>query len=132
MSKSLKKKNFHFTPKVIVRLILFFSIIAILISYISTNTTSNNPNILGDQTTAPSDMPIIKLFVDNLYNQLPENSRSLIENANNLPLIQYTQKNIDYFKNEKAGFPQKQIKDLKLYILNKGQELLKGAADKTK
>lgn len=105
------------------------------INYFSSQKLNSNKissNILGEQTTSPSDMPLVKTVIDSLYSQLPPQSQSFIENLNNSPIFEYTQNKLEFIKTESSGFPQKQIKDFKLYVLNKGQSMLKGAVDKTK
>jgi hypothetical protein len=78
----------------------------------------------------PSDMPLVKTVVNNLYSQLPPDSRNLIENINNSPIISFTQSKIDFIKTETAGFPQKQLNDIKMFLIEKGHNLLDNVAGK--
>jgi hypothetical protein len=134
VSKYTKRKNFHLTPKILFRLLIFFIITSSLIYYFSTQNINENSlinkNVLGDQTTAASDMPLVKTIVDNLYNQLPPESRNLIENLNQSPVIILTQSKFEFIKVEAVGFPQKQINDIKMFFINKGRGILDNAAGK--
>lgn len=132
MAKSHRKKKFHLTAGVVIRLAIFSLVVFLSIYYISYQNSLKNPNVLGEQTTAASDMPIVKLVVDNLYNQLPSGSRNTIENLNNSPIISSTIQKVNLIKFNAANFPQKQINDLKVYLLKKGSDLLKNAAEKSK
>jgi len=89
-----------------------------------------NPNVLGTATTPASEMPIVKMIVDNLYNQLPENSRNTIENLNNSPVFTDIQNKLNYFKEVSTNFPQHQLNYIKVYILKKGSDYLKSASEK--
>jgi hypothetical protein len=77
-------------------------------------------------------MTLVRIVVDNLYKQLPPESRSFIENLNNSPVISYTQDKINYFKSETSSFPQKQIRDIKEFFINKGKDVLNKASENNK
>ena len=96
----------------------------------SVQNSLRNPNVLGTVTTPASEMPIVKMVIDNLYSQLPESSRNTIENLNSSPLFSDIQNKLNYFKETTSNFPQKQLNDVKVYILKKGSEYLKNAAEK--
>jgi hypothetical protein len=132
VSKSFKNKEFHLTPKVLFRLSIFIILSALSINYFSSQRPIVNPDVLGTQTVAPSDMPLVKTVVDNLYNQLPEESRNLIENLNKSPILLNAQDKLNFIKTETSGFPQKQIKDIKDFFINKGKDLLNNASEKNK
>ena len=128
MSKS-SKKSFRFTSKVIVRLGIFIVLFLVSIYYLSIHSPQNS-NILGEQTFVFSELPIVKSTIDSLYNNLPPKSREFVENFNDSPVILMAQKKIDFIKNESAGFPQKQIQDVKMFFINKSRSILDNAAKK--
>gem|GEM_PF-6996676 len=130
MSIHSKKKDFRLSFKVIFRFTFFILIIAASIYYMSAQNALRNPNVLGTATTPASEMPIVKMIVDNLYNQLPENSRNTIENLNNSPVFTDIQNKLNYFKEVSTNFPQHQLNYIKVYILKKGSDYLKSASEK--
>ena len=132
MVKSFKDKQFHLTSKVIIRLILFIVITVVSINYFSSQRPENDPNVLGTQTVVPSEMPIIKTVVDNLYRQLPPESRQLIESLDKSPALSLVQEKFKLIQSETSSFPQKQIKDIKDFFINKGKDLLNSASEKNK
>lgn len=99
------------------------------IYYLSIQSPQNS-NVLGEQTFVVSELPIVKSTIDNLYNSLPLESREFIENINNLSIINTTQKKFEFIKNETAGFPKKQIQDIKMFFINKTRSILDNAAKK--
>ena len=110
MKPSSKPKEFKFTFAVLFRLIIFFVILGFTINYISSskaNIPLLDPTVLGDEST-----------LNSLYQQLPENSRFLLENYTKTPSYHYLQSNIELLKKEANGFPQKQINEIKKEVIN--------------
>ena len=120
--KSFEKntKEFKLSFAVIIRLIIFFTLITIVINYFISNkptSVSGDPTVLGDESTSSSQLDLPNI-AGSLYLQLPENSRHLLENYSKNPNFQFIQNKLNDIKIEANGFPQKQINDLKKDIIN--------------
>jgi len=117
----VKKKQFHFTFGVFIRLLIFFVIIYFSIVYFS---SQNKPiNIQPFDTTLAIDEStknnLLPNFLQNIYGKLPENSRYQIEHIKENQTILYIQ-------NQLNGFPGKQIKELqKLIVKNVSDTIIK-------
>jgi hypothetical protein len=116
-----KKKEFHFTFGVFLRLLIFSLIIYFSINYFISqkNNSFSFPidNTLAiDEETKNNFLP--KIW-QNIYSKLPENSRYQIEHLNQNPTIFYLQ-------NQLNGFPQKQIKEIqKMIVKNVSDNIIK-------
>lgn len=112
MADSLKKKKFHITPKVILRVIIFTLIIYLSISLLSK--PEHTASVLGQQTSNP----FLKEYFDKAYNALPPQSRSALENYSSSPQAIFVEEKINILKQETAEFPQKQIKEIQKAIVD--------------
>jgi hypothetical protein len=112
VADSLKKKKFHLTPKVILRIIIFALIIYLSISLLSQPQGSSS--VLGQQTSNP----FLKEYFDKAYNALPPQSRSTLENYSSSPQALFVEEKINILKQETAEFPQKQIKEIQKAIVD--------------
>lgn len=116
-----KKKEFHFTFGVFLRLLIFSLIIYFSINYFISqkNNSFSSPidNTLAiDEETKNNFLP---QFLQNIYSKIPENSRYQIEHLNQNPTIVYLQ-------NQLNGFPQKQIKEIqKMIVKNVSDNIIK-------
>ena len=117
----VKKKQFHFTFGVFIRLLIFFVIIYFSINYFS---SQNKPiDIETFDTTLTIDEStknnLLPKFLQNIYGKLPENSRYQIEHIKENQTVLYLQ-------NQLNGFPGKQIKELqKLIVKNVSDTIIK-------
>jgi len=116
-----KKKEFHFTFGIFLRLLIFFLIIYFLINYF-VNQKKNDilPTIDStmaiDEETKNSFLPGV---LENIYSKIPENSRYQLEHLNQNSTVIYLQ-------NQLNGFPQKQIKELqKMIVKNVSDNIIK-------
>jgi hypothetical protein len=99
---SVKSKHHQeFTIATFVRLIIFAIVIFFLINYFS---GSSNQSVLGDSTINLSP------YTEQITNLLPEKSRQALQN---LP----TSSVVTYIQQQSAGFPQKQIKEIKKAVI---------------
>jgi len=111
-----EKKSFRFTPQVLIRLVIFCVAVYYSFSYLMTSSgTLATPSILGTQTVKP--------YSDWLYQQLPPESRNLVENFNQNPTVVYVENKINDFKTQLNGFPETQIKEIQ-------KQLVKNISDK--
>lgn len=112
VADSLKKKKFHLTPKVILRVIIFALIIYLSINLLSK--PGGSPSVLGEQ----SSNPFLKEYFDKAYSALPPDSRSALENYSSSPQAIFIEEKINILKQETANFPQKQIKEIQKDIVD--------------
>jgi hypothetical protein len=129
-SSGKPSNEFRLTFPVLIRLIIFFILLGLLISYLNASNPKPNPDdptVLGAETSNEPPLFDISVLLNPLYQQLPESSRQLIENYSNNPNLKFIQERLDSFKLEVNDFPQKQINDLKKRVINAVyQELMKG------
>lgn len=116
-----KKKQFHFTFGIFIRLLIFFCIIYFSIIYFSNQ--NKKIDIQSIDTTLAIDEEtkntLLPQFFQNIYNKLPENSRYQIEH------IKENQTVIS-IQNQLNGFPGRQIKELqKLIVKNISDNIIK-------
>jgi hypothetical protein len=112
----IKKKEFHFTFKVFLRLLIFFLIIYLSISYFSSN--KEKDPILGDSTTLISEDDQNRVIND-LYQRLPESSRHQLENFQDTQIAIYIKDKTDFIKEQTNGFPDRQIKEFQKSLIKK-------------
>jgi len=117
----IKKKEFHFTFGVFLRLLIFSLIIYFSINYFISQ-KNNSFSLVTDSTLAIDEETKNKLlpqFFQTIYTKLPENSRYQIEHIKeNQTLIS--------IQNQLNGFPGKQIKELqKLIVKNVSDTIIK-------
>lgn len=117
----IKKKEFHFTFSVFLRLLIFSLIIYFSINYFISQ-KNNSYSLVTDSTLAIDEETKNKLlpqFFQTIYSKLPENSRYQIEHIKeNQTLIS--------IQNQLNGFPGKQIKELqKLIVKNVSDNIIK-------
>ncbi len=120
MSKSLKHREFNFSFKVFLRLLLFVLIVYLLISYFSgakTPPTNSNLNVLGNSISNNTSIPPAKKIYDDLYRKLPPESQQTLNNLDNSPAIILIQEKFNVIKEQSSGFPQKQIADIKKSVV---------------
>lgn len=117
----LKKKEFHFTFGVFIRLLIFFAIVYFSIQYFinqesySINKTIDN-TLAIDENTKNNLLP---QFFQTIYSKLPENSRYQIEHIKENQIVLSIQDKLN-------GFPGKQIKELqKLVVKNVSDTIIK-------
>jgi len=113
-----KKKEFHFTFRVFLRLIVFFIFIYLSISYLSSS--KQEVPVLGDTTTLIEEESS-NLF-GNLYQQLPDSSRYQLENFQDTQLVKYLQEKGQFIQEQSNGFPDRQIKELQKSLIKKVSE----------
>lgn len=116
-----KKKEFHFTFGVFLRLLIFFLIIYFSINYFASSKNNlSSPSI--DTTLAIDEQTknnLLPNFFQNIYGKLPESSRYQIEHLKENSTIVYLQNQLD-------GFPQKQIKEIqKMIVKNVSDNIIK-------
>ncbi|MPM61366.1 hypothetical protein SDC9_108224 [bioreactor metagenome] len=116
-----KKKEFHFTFGVFLRLLIFFLIIYFSINYFVSQKDNSFSSTI-DSTLAIDEETknnLFPQFLGNIYSKLPEDSRYQIEHLNQNPTVVYLQNQLD-------GFPQKQIKELqKMIVKNVSDNIIK-------
>lgn len=116
-----KKKEFHFTFGVFLRLLIFSLIIYFSINYfISQKNNSFSSTIDStlaiDEETKNTFLP---QFLQNIYSKLPENSRYQIEHIKE-------NQTIISIQNQLNGFPGKQIKEIqKMIVKNVSDNIIK-------
>jgi len=111
----VKKKEFHFTFKVFLRLLIFFVIIYLSISYLSSSKVEEP--VLGDTTTLIEEES--STIFSNLYQQLPESSRHQLENFQDTQLVKYIQEKTEFIQEQSNGFPDRQIKEFQKSLIKK-------------
>jgi len=117
----VKKKQFHFTFGVFVRLLIFFAIVYFSINYFISQKNSSFSSTIDstlaiDEETKNNFLP---QFLQNIYSKLPENSRYQIEHIKE-------NQTIISIQNQLNGFPGKQIKELqKLIVKNVSDNIIK-------
>jgi len=83
------------------------------INYLSSNqqstVTPKIPDVLGAQVTTS--------FINNIYQQLPPDSRNTLENLSTSPAAKLVQEKLDYLKSQSTDFPQKQIGEIQKSII---------------
>lgn len=107
---SLKKKRIkrHISLTSIIRLIIFFLVVYFLINYLS---KASGQSVLGDSTINLSP------YTQQLTNLLPEKSQKTLENLPQSPVFTFFNQQINNLQQQSAGFPQKQIKEIKKAIV---------------
>jgi hypothetical protein len=112
---SLKKKEktkIGFSS--ILRLIIFLFLVFALISFLAGKTINSKP---ADNPSAVLGESFGGDILGELYSQLPESSRSQIENINQTPIGKFFADTIKNIQSQLDGFPQKQIKDIKKNLI---------------
>lgn len=118
-----KEKSFKLTPQVLIRLVIFTFILFLSFNYLSSNSTYKIPNILGDFTLKP--------YTDSIYQQLPPDSRNLIENFYDNPTVKDVQSQLNNLKAQLNGFPETQIKEIqKTIVKNVSDKLIESIENK--
>lgn len=116
-----KKKEFHFTFGVFLRLLIFFLIIYFSINYFASQKNNLSTPIV-DSTLAIDEQTknnLLPTVWQNIYSKLPENSRYQIEHIKENSTVVYLQ-------NQLNGFPQKQIKEIqKMIVKNVSDNIIK-------
>jgi hypothetical protein len=116
-----KKKEFRFTFQNLLRLLVFFLIVFILITFFSSKEKAdkslNDPTVLGEETATPSAQLQVKNITDDLYQKIPPKSRQQLENLNQNPVIISIQEKFQELQKAANGFPDKQIKEIKKSIV---------------
>jgi len=130
VSRKAKLKPRVNTLQVIIRILLFAIVISFLINYLSAGIESGNSHILGTRTFVPSDLPIVKSIVDNLYQQLPPNSRQLIENLVGSSALEFVQSSVDDLRDQTSSFPRRQLEAVKQYLIDRGHDILNNFSSK--
>lgn len=129
-----RTRNFRFSFGHLIRLIIFFVLVYLVISYLSTNKKNlpaNDPTVLGSETKDVSDINL-KPIIDSAYSSLPDKSRDQLQNLDKLPVNTFIQDKINFINSQKQGFPQKQIKALQIWIIKSVSEILIKKVDNTK
>jgi len=121
--KKKKDKDFHFTFKHFLRLLAFIVIVYYLFNYLSSSLENrdynpNDPTVLG-QSSKSEELP--KIF-DDLYQNIPSDTKDKIEAIPSLPVIIKAQEGLSSLQKELNGFPQKQLNQFK-------KELIRSVAD---
>ena len=117
----VKKKQFHFTFGVFLRLLIFSLIIYFSINYFISQKNSSFSSTIDstlaiDEETKNNFLP---QFLQNIYSKLPENSRYQIEHIKENQIVLSIQDKLN-------GFPGKQIKELqKLIVKNVSETIIK-------
>lgn len=121
-----KKKEFHFTFGVFLRLLIFSLIIYFSINYfisqknISFSSTVDSTLAIDEETKNT----FLPQFLQNIYSKLPENSRYQLEHIKE-------NQTIISIQNQLNGFPGKQIKELqKLIVRNVSDTIIKNIDEK--
>lgn len=109
MALKAKKKEFKFTFKVLIRIIIFAGLIYLIISYVSVNKINKTIEI-NDLTTILGEESSASSYLNSIYNMIPERSRNQLENINQNPVLIFIQKQME-------GFPNKQIKEIQKAII---------------
>lgn len=118
MKKSTHKSEFKFTLTHLVRLLIFFAVIALAILYLSSQSPQNFPidsTVLGDSTSVPN--RALAPALDYLWSQVPPSSRESLENLSNLPIIKNTESTLSNLQQEIPDYIQAQIKEIKKTIV---------------
>jgi hypothetical protein len=136
VSTGFKKKEFKLTPQVLFRLLIFSIFIYFLISYLSNSKPQlpqiNDTPVLGENTSMPVNPPQLKVIYDQVYNQIPPDSRRQLETINQSPVIISLQEKLTQFQNETNNFPQKQIVEIKKTIIQNVYQNLMNSVEQGK
>lgn len=118
----IEKERFHFTLKVLFRILIFALIIYLSIIWLSSK--QDSAPILGDTTTL-IDEDTKNDFVNDLYQKLPDRSRQQLENFEETSLFLYFQEKVSFIQQQTDGFPDRQIKEVQKAIIKKvSQEMV--------
>lgn len=122
MVKSTRIKKYHFSIQTVIRLTIFVLFIYLAIDLISRQKLSPDknfyPTVLGEKTSSSSAQLFLENTIDTIYDKLPPKSQETIKNLDKNPLVATIQEKLEYAKGESAGFPQKQINEIKKSIIN--------------
>lgn len=113
MSIKAKKKDFKFTFGVFIRLLVFTVLVVAGIKFLAGSIETKSESVLGDNsigTTLPVDL-------DPVYELLPEDSKKQIDTLKSATTSAFVQQKLDYIKQELAGFPEKQIKEIQKQVV---------------
>lgn len=111
VSKKHHPSSFKFTLAHFLRLAVFFIILYLSITYLSSQSPITIPNItdptvLGEET------------VNSVYHFLPQDSQKYLENLKQNDVIIYLQDKYKYFKDQSQDFPNRQIKEIKKAVID--------------
>jgi hypothetical protein len=111
-SKKKEKTKIGFSS--LLRLAIFLFIVFVLINFFADKTINSKPQSNFNQVLGESFGSDI---LNNFYSQLPESSRSQIENINQTEISKFFSNTVKNIQTQLDGFPQKQIKDIKKNII---------------
>jgi hypothetical protein len=110
----VKKKEFHFTFKVFLRLLIFSILVYFSIKYFQQKVREKS--VLGAvDVTLALDEETQSTFLSDLYQKLPESSRQQVEHLNENQIVVFLQTQLD-------GFPSRQIKEIQKSFIKKVSE----------
>jgi hypothetical protein len=131
---SKKHKKVHFTFRSFLRLIVFAVVVFLIISFISNqklNSNSNKLTSLNKEKDSGSVLGKTTEISNNLYQQIPPQSRQQLENLNKSQAFIFIQDKINFIKENTNGFPQQQIKDIqKMVVKNLYENTMKNIDSK--
>lgn len=131
---SKKHKKTHFTFQSFLRLIVFTVIVFFIISFVSDQKLNSNSNklVLSDkEKESGSILGKTTEISNNLYQQIPPQSRQQLENLNQSQAFIFIQNKINFIKENTNGFPQQQIKDIqKMVVKNLYENTMKNIDSK--
>jgi len=110
------KQPFSFGLTQLIRLIVFSILFYSLINYFSNNT---NKNIKIDQKQVENST---SKFIENIYNQIPDNTKQKISDIPNTPLVLGATDQFESIKTKITNLPNLLINNLKKEILKKISE----------
>jgi len=112
----MDKQPFSFGLTQLIRLIIFSILFYSLINYFSQNT---NKNIKIDQKQVEN---TTSKFIENIYNQIPDNTKQKISDIPNTPLVLGVTDQFKSIKTQITKLPNILINNLKKEILKKISE----------